>query len=189
MSCTGLLGGTFNPPHNGHVALAARAREHFDIDRLRVHVSVAPPHKSVDVDADVRVHLTELAFPGAEVVRDENPYSIDTVKGFGENAVFLVGADQFANFLTWREPDEILEYVRLGVATRPGFPHEDLDYVLERLRRPERVEFFDMDPVPISSSEIRARVAAGRPIDGLVPPAVAAEIQTLGLYRRDPGYS
>jgi nicotinate-nucleotide adenylyltransferase len=111
------------------------------------------------------------------------------VKGFGEDAVFLVGADQFANFLTWREPDEMLEYVRLGVATRPGFPHEDLDYVLERLRRPERVEFFDMDPVPISSSEIRARVAAGRPIDGLVPPAVAGEIQRLGLYRRDPGYS
>jgi nicotinate-nucleotide adenylyltransferase len=189
VSCTGLLGGTFNPPHNGHVALAAHARDHFDIDRLRVHVSVAPPHKSVDVDADIRMHLAELAFPNAEIVRDESPYSIDTVKGFGEDAVFLVGADQFAKFLTWREPDEILEYVRLGVATRPGYPHEDLDYVLERLRRPERVELFDMDPVPISSSEIRAKAAAGEPIDGLVPPAVAAEIQRLGLYRPDAGYS
>src|SRR6266545_5587097 len=189
MSCTGLLGGTFNPPHNGHVALAARAREHFDIDRLRVHVSVAPPHKSVDVDADVRVHLTELAFPGAEVVRDENPYSIDTVKGFGDDAIFLVGADQFAKFLTWREPDEILEYVRLGVATRPGYPHEKLDYVLERLRHPERVELFDMEPVPISSSEIRAKAARGDPIDDLVPAPVADEIRRLGLYRSEPRYS
>lgn len=185
MSCTGLLGGTFNPPHNGHVALAARARVHLDIDRLRVHVSVAPPHKEVDVDADVRVRLAELAFPEAEVVRDENPYSIDTVTGFGEDAVFLVGADQFAQFLTWREPDEILEYVRLGVATRPGYPHEQLDYVLERLRRPERVELFDMEPVPISSSEIRAKIEAGEAIDGLVPPAVQAEIERLGLYRRE----
>jgi|RhiMetdeSRZDD1v2_1073273.scaffolds.fasta_scaffold93512_5 nicotinate-nucleotide adenylyltransferase len=189
MSCTGLLGGTFNPPHNGHIALAVRAREHFDIDRLRVHVSEAPPHKQVDVDADIRLHLAELAFPDAEVVRDENPYSIDTVKGFGEDAVFLVGADQFANFLTWREPDEILEYVRLGVATRPGYPHEQLDYVLERLRRPERVEFFDMEPVPISSSEIRAKTEAAEPIDGLVPAAVQAEIERLGLYRRDRSYS
>jgi nicotinate-nucleotide adenylyltransferase len=187
LSCTGLLGGTFNPPHNGHVALAARAREHFDVDPLRVLVSVAPPHKQVDVDADIRLDLARLAFPDAEIVRDENPYSIDTVKGFGDDAVFLVGADQFAKFLTWREPDEILEHARLGVATRPGYPHDRLEHVLERLRRPERVELFDMEPVPISSSEVRAKVEAGERIDGLVPPAVADEIRRLGLYRRNSG--
>jgi nicotinate-nucleotide adenylyltransferase len=185
----GLLGGTFNPPHNGHVMLAARACEHFRIEPLRVLVSVAPPHKRVDTPADVRLRLTELAFPHADVVRDENPYSIDTVTGYGDDAVFLVGADQFAKFLTWREPDEILEHVRLGVATRPGYPRERLDAVLEELRRPERVELFDMDPVPISSSEIRDRVARGEPVDALVPPAVGGEIERLGLYRRDRGYS
>jgi nicotinate-nucleotide adenylyltransferase len=189
MTCVGLLGGTFNPPHNGHVRLAARAREHFEIDPLRVLVSTSPPHKRVDVDADVRIELARLAFPDAEVVRDENPYSIDTVTGYGEDAVFLVGADQFAKFLTWREPDAILEHVRLGVATRPGYPREKLDAVLAQLRRPERVEFFDMEPVPISSSDIRERIARGEPIDDLVPPAVAAEIERLGLYRRNPGYS
>ena len=189
MSCVGLLGGTFNPPHNGHVALAARARAHFDIDPLRVLVSVAPPHKSVDTDADVRLRLTELAFPDAEVQRDERPYSIDTVKGFGDDAIFLVGADQFAKFLTWREPNEILDHVRLGVATRPGYPRERLDAVLEQLRRPERVELFDMDPVPISSSDIRDRLARGESIDGMVPNEVATEIGRLGLYRRSPGYS
>ena len=189
MSCTGLLGGTFNPPHNGHVALAAAATEQFGIDPLRVLVSVAPPHKQVDVDADARLRMAELALPHGQVVRDENPYSIDTVKGYGEDAVFLVGADQFANFLSWRDPDEILEYVRLGVATRPGYPPEKLDYVLERLRHPERVELFDMEPLPISSSDIRGRVARGEPVDALVPPAVAAEIERLGLYRRESGYS
>ena len=186
---TGLLGGTFNPPHNGHVRLASCAREHFELDRLLVLVSVAPPHKVVNVDADVRLALARLAFPGAEVVRDESPYSIDTVRGYGDDAVFLVGADQFSNFLTWREPDEILEYVRLGVATRPGYPRERLDHVLERLRRPERVELFDMAPIAISSSEVRARVAAGEDVRTLVPRAVAAEVERLGLYGREPRYS
>jgi nicotinate-nucleotide adenylyltransferase len=185
----GLLGGTFNPPHNGHVRLAQRARERFELQRLLALVSVAPPHKQVEVDVDVRIRLAELALPGAEIVRDANPYSIDTVTGYGEDAIFLVGADQFARFLTWREPDEILEYVRLGVATRPGYPHEKLEYVLERLRNPERVELFDMEPVPISSSEIREKVARGEPIEGLVPPPVAAEIHRLGLYGGEPRYS
>jgi nicotinate-nucleotide adenylyltransferase len=185
----GLLGGTFNPPHNGHILLASRARERFELQRLLVLVSVAPPHKRVDVEADVRLRLAELALPEAEVVPDENPYSIDTVKGYGDDAIFLVGADQFANFLSWREPDEILEYVRLGVATRPGYPHDELDYVLERLRRPERVELFDMEPVPISSSEIREKVSRDEAVDELVPAPVAAEIERLGLYRRDPRYA
>jgi len=189
MSRTGLLGGTFNPPHNGHVALAARARERFEIERLRVLVSVAPPHKRVDVDAGVRLRLAQLAFPHDDVVRDEHPYSIDTVKGYGDDGVFLVGADQFAKFLTWRQPDEILEHVRLGVATRPGYPHDGLDRVLQQLRRPDRVELFEMDPIPISSSDIRERAAQGESIDALVPAAVASEIARLGLYRRDRGYS
>ncbi|HEX7311759.1 MAG TPA: nicotinate-nicotinamide nucleotide adenylyltransferase [Gaiellaceae bacterium] len=182
MSCTGLLGGTFNPPHNGHVLLAETAKRNFDIDPLRVHVSSNPPHKRVDVDVETRLVLARLAFPNDTVVCDDNPYSIDTVTGFGLDAIFLVGADQFAKFLTWREPDEILEHVRLGVATRPGYPREKLDHVLSELRSPERVEFFDMEPIPISSSDIRRLAAAGTPIDDLVPPPVAAEIEQRGLY-------
>ncbi|MHB8641994.1 MAG: nicotinate-nicotinamide nucleotide adenylyltransferase [Gaiellaceae bacterium] len=187
MSCTALLGGTFNPPHNAHVLLAKTARAQFAIGELRILVAANPPHKRVEVDVETRLQLTRLAFPGEVVVRDDNPYSIDTVTGFGDDAIFLVGADQFAKFLTWRSPDEILEHVRLGVATRPGYPHGELDSVLARLQHPDRVVFFDLEPVPISSSEIRARVARGEPIDQLVPPAVAAEIERLGLYRRDPG--
>jgi nicotinate-nucleotide adenylyltransferase len=189
MSCTGLLGGTFNPPHNGHVLLAETARTHFDLNPLRVHVSSNPPHKQVTVDVETRVALARLAFPDDTVVRDDNPYSIDTVTGFGDDAIFLVGADQFAQFLTWREPDEILAHVRLGVATRPGYPREKLDAVLSQLRRPERVELFDMDPVPISSSDIRSLASEGMPIGDLVPPAVAEAIERLGLYRHRAGVS
>jgi nicotinate-nucleotide adenylyltransferase len=189
MSCTGLLGGTFNPPHSGHVLLADTARKRFGIDPLRVHVSANPPHKRVDVEVETRLALARLAFPHDTVVRDDNPYSIDTVSGFGDDAIFLVGADQFAKFLTWRAPDEILAHVRLGVATRPGYPRERLDAVLSQLRRPERVELFDMDPVPISSSDIRRRAAEGKPIDDLVPPEVAEAIERLGLYRPLAGVS
>ena len=187
MTCTGLLGGTFNPPHNGHVLLAATAKARFDIEPLRVHVSANPPHKLVDVPIEMRLKLTRLAFPDDAVVRDDHPYSIDTVSGFGDDAIFLVGADQFAKFLTWREPDEILEHVRLGVATRPGYPREKLSAVLRELRRPDRVELFDMEPVPISSSAIRRLAGQDAAIRNLVPPAVAAEIERLGLYRRRAG--
>ena len=186
---TGLLGGTFNPPHNGHVRLAQTAKEQFDLDELRILVAANPPHKDVDVDADTRVALAKLAFPDDIVVRDDHPYSIDTVSGFGDDAIFLVGADQFAAFLTWERPDDLLEKVRLGVATRPGYPREVLDGVLSQLLRPERVELFEMEPVPISSSEIRGRVALGTTIDDLVPEPVAREIERRRLYTRDRGYS
>ena len=189
MSCTGLLGGTFNPPHNGHVLLAETARRHFDLDPLRVHVSANPPHKRVDVDVDTRLRLARLAFPNDTVVRDDNPYSIDTVIGFGDDAIFLVGADQFAKFLTWCEPDEILVHVRLGVATRPGYPRERLDDVLAQLLRPERVEFFDMDPISLSSSDIRTIAVDGADLSNLVPGPVAEEIERLGLYRPRAGVS
>jgi nicotinate-nucleotide adenylyltransferase len=141
------------------------------------------------VPVETRLELTRLAFPDDTVVRDDHPYSIDTVSGFGDDAIFLVGADQFAQFLTWREPDEILEHVRLGVATRPGYPRENLDAVLHELRRPDRVELFDMEPVSISSSDIRRLASEGASVSDLVPPPVAAEIERLGLYRRHAGVS
>jgi nicotinate-nucleotide adenylyltransferase len=106
--------------------------------------------------------------------------------GYGDDAIFLVGADQFANFLQWRSPNEILDHVRLGVATRPGYPREELDLVLSGLVRPDRVEFFELEPTPVSSSQIRERLRAGESIEGLVPPAVAAELERLALYRPEP---
>lgn len=181
---TGLLGGTFNPPHNGHLALARAAQQHFGLDDLAVLVAVRPGHKEVQLDADTRLRLAQAAFPDYEVEFDPHERTVDLLKsGRWRDPLFLIGADQFAEFLTWKDPNGVLARARVAVATRPGSPRERLDDVLAQLVQPERVEFFEIEPVPISSRGIRDRVARGEPVDGLVPPAVAALIGSLGLYR------
>ena len=183
----GVFGGAFDPPHVGHVELARRGIEHFDLGRLLVRVVEDPGHKDVRTPPDVRLHLAELAFgplAGVEVELDPCARTVDSLLALGlDDPVFLVGADEFASFLSWKEPGRVLELARLGVATRPRVDRGRLDAVLGRLERPERVSFFEIEPLPVSSSDIRARSALGRPIDGLVPPAVAAEVARMELYR------
>ena len=183
----GVLGGAFDPPHVGHVELARAGIEHFDLDRLLVRVVEDPGHKDVATAPQVRLDLAELAFAAldeAEVSLDPFSRTVDSLEALAlGDPVFLIGADEFAGFLSWKEPGRVLELARLGVAARPGIDRARLDAVLARLDRPDRVSFFDIEPLPVSSSGIRARVAAGEPIDGLVPPAVAAEITRLELYR------
>jgi nicotinate-nucleotide adenylyltransferase len=181
---TGLLGGTFNPPHYGHLALARAAEQHFDLEDLVVLVAVRPGHKDVQHDADTRLRLSRAAFPDYEVELDPHERTVDMLKaGRWRDPLFLIGADEFSDFLTWKDPGGVVARARLGVATRPGYPHERLEPVLAQLSRPDRVELFEIEPVPISSRDIRERVARGEPIDDLVPPAVAELIQSLGLYR------
>ena len=182
---TALLGGAFDPPHVGHVALVARAvREQFDSERLLVLVADRPGHKDVATPVEPRLALAQAAFPDAEVEVDPYPRTIDLLRARTfDDPLFVVGADEFADFLAWKEPDAVLELARLAVATRPGYPRERLDGVLGELKHPERVQFFEIEPVPVSSREIRACVARGEPIEDLVPPEVAQRIEELGLYR------
>ena len=123
-----------------------------------------------------------------EIDRGEPSYTLETTRWarerYGE-LLFLVGADQFARLDTWYRPDDVLELARLAVATRPGYPQEELERVCGALRDPRRVEFFEIDRWPVSSTEIRDRVRRGEPIDDVVPPAVARLIAELGLYGAD----
>jgi nicotinate-nucleotide adenylyltransferase len=187
---TGLYGGVFDPPHNGHVALARAALEHFDPQRLLVLVVVDPGHKGVELEFEQRFKLSRLAFEGlprTEVHPEGHPRTVDALRKHGfADAMFFIGADEFAAFPTWKESDEVLRLSRLGVATRPGYPPEVLEAVLAQLERPERVEFFEIPAVDVSSSDIRDRVLEGEPIGGLVPDAVAREIESAGLYRCYP---
>jgi nicotinate-nucleotide adenylyltransferase len=176
---TGLYGGAFDPPHVGHVALAAGAKREFGLSRLIVLVAERPGHKGMHAPAEARLELARIAFPDDDVRLDPYPRTIDLLRAerFDE-PLFVVGADEFCDFLSWKEPDAILDLAELGVGTRPGFPPERLETVLERLRRPERVRFFEIEPNPASSTAIRA----GDPIDELVPPDVAALIRQRRLY-------
>lgn len=176
---TGLLGGTFDPPQNGHVALGRAALEELPIDRLVVLVASAPGHRGVVAPAEARLQLARAAFDFADqVLLDKHAFTVDTVEGgrFGE-AIFVVGADEGAAFPGWKQPDEVLRWVRLAVGTRSGYPPPDLE------RYGDRVLSFHLESPSVSSSEIRARTGRGEPVEELVPPAVADAIQELGLYR------
>ena len=175
----GLFGGAFDPPHRGHLELARRAKDELGLQRLIVLVAAAPGHKRVETPADVRLRLARAAFPDDEVLLDEHPRTIDTLRAHPEwvDPAFLIGADQFADFLSWQEPEEVLKLARIAVATRPGYPRERLAGVLAALERPERVLFFEIDPIPVSSSGLRHRFATGE-----VPSAVADIIRREGLY-------
>jgi nicotinate-nucleotide adenylyltransferase len=187
---TGILGGAFDPPHAGHVALAEEAIRRFGLERLFVLVVAEPGHKPVATPVEERLGLARAAFADlalAEVQREEHAYTVDSLRSGDYDqdqgaAVFLVGADEFADFLTWKEPEEILDRVRLGVATRPGYPRERLLEVVGELGRPDRVELFDIPAVDVSSSDLRLRLARGESAEDLLPAAVARRVVERGLY-------
>ncbi|MBV8396301.1 MAG: adenylyltransferase/cytidyltransferase family protein [Actinobacteria bacterium] len=180
-----VFGGAFDPPHNGHVALVRAAKEHLGVARLLVLVSADPGHKRVATPAAVRLELARAAFPDDDVELDAHPRTVDLLRAHAEwvDPVFVVGADEFAEFLSWKEPGEILRLARLAVAARPGYPRELLEDVLERLAAPERVHFFELAEPQAS------RVLRARPEPREMPPAVAAIVERDGLYGQSPGYT
>jgi len=176
---TGILGGIFDPPQNGHVALARAALEQLPIDRLVVLVVADPGHRATVADAETRLRLAQAAFAGlGEVVLDSHAFTVDAVRDgrFGD-ALFIVGADEGAAFPSWKDPEEVLRRVKLAVGTRSGYPPPDLE------RYGDRVVAFELASPAVSSSEVRERVARGESIGELVPEAVAGAISRLGLYR------
>ncbi len=175
----GLFGGAFDPPHRGHVELARRAKAELGLDELVVLVAADPGHKHVETPPDVRLRLARAAFPDDDVRLDEHARTVDTLRAHPEwpDPIFLIGADQFCDFLTWQEPDEVIRRARVGVATRPGFPRERLERVLAQLAQPERVLFFEIEPTPVASSTLRQRF-----VEDEVPSAVADIIRREGLY-------
>jgi nicotinate-nucleotide adenylyltransferase len=180
----GIFGGAFDPPHNGHVALLSVGREALALDETVVVVAADPGHKAVSTPTEGRLGLARAAFPGERVVLDDHARTIDMLRDHPEweGGTFLLGADEFAGFLGWKEPGKVLRLVRLGVATRPGFPRARLDAVLTELDDRERVRFFEIEPLPISSSELRARLDRGEDVHELVPAAVWELIARKRLY-------
>jgi nicotinate-nucleotide adenylyltransferase len=193
----GLLGGTFNPPHIGHLVCASQALAALELDRVLLVPVNEPPHKGIEDDPGVehRIELARRAVEGDErlgvsLVDAEVPgpsFTVDTLSRLhdrcpGDQLTFIVGGDMALSLPTWREPAAILELAELGIAEREGVRRAD---IVERLSDlgTENVRFFDMPRIDVSSSLIRRLVAAGRPIRYLVPDAVAGYIEREGLYR------
>lgn len=189
----GLFGGSFDPPHVAHVALARAALDALQLDAVRWTPAGQPWQKTRTISpAAQREAMVRLAIDGEprfvveriELERTGPSYTLDTVRSFAQaqpDALWflIIGADQYAGLHTWRDWQQLLGLVTLAVANRPG-PMPPVS--AEVLRFPHRVVPLPM--LDISATEVRARVAQGLPIDTMVPPAVARYIDQHGLYRR-----
>jgi len=186
----GILGGTFNPVHNGHVTVAKEALARLDLDNIVFVPAYMPPHKDTTelISADDRYEMIELAIGDNEdfhisrfeIERKQRSYSIETINHFIEiypdNAklYFLIGADSSVGLGEWKDIDKLLSLCKFVVFDRPGFD--------KRLDFPE-VESLEITGVDISSTQIRSNIKQNKPITGLVPEPVEDYIISHNLYR------
>jgi nicotinate-nucleotide adenylyltransferase len=192
----GILGGSFDPPHVAHLAIASEAFHALALERVLFVPAAAPPHKGAGerTSASVRLELTSLAIDddlrftasGVEIERGL-VYTVDTLRALGERyaghqLVFVVGSDSLLQLETWHEPEELLSLCSLAVAPRPGDAPEAITAAAARWSD-HPMALLDVPLLDVSSSEVRARVAQGRPIRYLVPHRVEQYILETGLYR------
>jgi nicotinate-nucleotide adenylyltransferase len=227
----GVLGGTFDPIHAGHLSVAVQAADALALDRVLLLPSRVPPHRSVDPSASVfhRFAMTalaarsdsRLAASDVELARAGTSYTADTLRALHESGIerwqifFLTGADAFAEIATWREYPAVLDLANFVVCSREGVAATSLALRLpdvaprmipvpdiaarpgadvaathraDETGSPEtRVFLLDVRTPDVSSTDIRARARAGRPLAGLVPPEVDEHIRRHGLYGAEPG--
>jgi len=196
------MGGTFDPIHVGHLAVAEEAREALGLDRVLFVPAGQPPHKppgSVS-RVDDRVAMVRLAIADnpsfelsmAEVERQGPSYTVDTVealaRAYPEAQLHLIlSAETFAELPSWHEPERLFEAARMAVVPREGYPAPDPAWLARAFPgREDRVEYLGGPRLGLSSTALRTRVAAGRSLRYLVPPAVEDYIADHHLYRRLP---
>jgi nicotinate-nucleotide adenylyltransferase len=193
----GIYGGVFNPPHHGHLIAAQEAHSLLGLDVvLWVPVGDAP-HRPIEADpgAETRLEMVELAIAGderfrvsrIELEREGPSYTVDTLKELRvrepEAELFLIlGGDQALALPTWHEPEEVLALATLAVFERGSSTRNGIGIKVARLRGAERVRFLEMPRIDISSTRVRRRAAAGKPIRYLVPDKVANFIGAQSLY-------
>jgi nicotinate-nucleotide adenylyltransferase len=195
----GILGGTFNPPHLGHLVCAQEAYVQVGLDRVMLVVAGIPPHKTVEVEPgpEHRLELCRLATRGderrlevseMELRRPGPSYTVDTLQELRSTTpdielFLIVGGDIAAGLPQWHEVERVLELATPVVAERRGTARSSIEDALNSVRGGERARFFAMPPIGLSSTMIRERVRAGQPIRYFVPDAVASYIHEHALYR------
>ena len=193
----GVLGGTFNPPHLGHLVCAQEAYRELELDCVMLIPARIPPHKPVEAEpgAHHRLALCRLAVAGddrfsvsdIELNREGPSFTVDTLQELTYQAsdtelVLIVGGDIAAGLPRWREPERVLELATVAIAKRRGTARSTVQDALDSLQGGQRASFFAMPRIGVSSTMIRRRVRAGLPIRYLVPDAVGDYIQQEGLY-------
>ena len=186
----GILGGTFDPPHNGHLAIAKAALKECGLGKIIFIPAKYPPHKpQAAITAEVhRLNMLQLAInddsnfeaSDIELKRDGISYTIDTlleIKRLYSNfeIVFIIGADNIVEMETWFKPEEILKTATVVAFNRPGFR--------PRGRYESKIRMLEMPPVEISSTDIRGKIRSGGDVTGLLPTAVLDYIEKHSLYR------
>lgn len=196
----GIIGGTFDPVHIGHLIIAEESRCRLDLEKVVFIPAGQPPHKPSEpiASAEHRYAMTVLATrdnPAFEVSRIEMErpgpsYTVDTIEELRSTCrdevefFFIVGADSLLEILTWHQPERLINLCRIVAATRPGYDQAEAERLLPRAYL-ERTVFLDAPSVDISSTELRERVASGTPIRYLVPRDVEEYILKNGLYGRE----
>lgn len=197
----GIFGGTFDPPHIGHLWLAALAAESVELDRVLFMPASQPPHKRLRgmTGAADRLLMTRLAIEGdplfeltaIEMERAGPSYTVDSIAelerlyGEGGRLFLIMAADSLAQVDTWRDPDRLLESTEWVVGPRAGTALPEAAALEERFgAAASRIHLLDGPALDVSSSDIRRRVASGKTIRYLVPRRVEELITTRGLYRR-----
>jgi nicotinate-nucleotide adenylyltransferase len=196
-SAIGVLGSAFNPPHLGHLALAQEALWQLNLDEVVLVPTGEAPHKRIhdDPGRELRLAMTRLAAADdprfsvstLETERDGPSYTYETLELLarekGEpDLVFVMGADAAVGFESWREPRRVVKLARLAVARRSGISEADVASVMRSLDADGRATMLEMPQFGVSSSAVRERAAAGRPLRYLVPEAVARFIEEKGIY-------
>ncbi len=193
----GVLGSAFNPPHLGHLALAQEALWQLGLEEVVLMPTGTAPHKRIadDPGREQRLAMTRLAaaedprfsVSTLEVEREGPSYTYETLEQLAEQRgdrelVFVMGADAAVGLESWREPRRVTELARLAVARRAGISDAEVAAVLRSLGAGGRATMLEMPQFGVSSSAVRERAAAGRPLRYLVPESVARFIEEKGIY-------
>jgi nicotinate-nucleotide adenylyltransferase len=194
----GVLGSAFNPPHLGHLALAQEALWQLGLEEVILMPTGTAPHKRIadDPGRELRLAMTRLAAADdsrfsvstLEVEREGPSYTYETLEQLAKDRgdtelVFVMGADAAVGLESWRESQRVTELARLAVARRAGISEADVAAVLRSLDADGRATMLEMPQFGVSSSAVRERAAAGRPLRYLVPESVARFIEEKGIYR------
>ncbi len=195
----GILGGTFDPIHHGHLVAAEETRYQLELDRVLFVPAGTPPHKPAHPisSAQHRLQMIELAIASkpyfalsrVDVERPGPSYTVEMLEllraewGPGPTFFFIEGSDSLADLLTWYQPQRLVELAELAVVERPGARLHLVELEKHLPDLEGRLHWVQMPQLQISSSDLRARVRAGRPISYLVPPAVEAYVLEHELYR------